>query len=168
MGSFPVSISTPRLLLRGLGPTDAPALARAFAESETHLRPFIGLPETLMPLDALVRRLARFQRWFLDDERYHLGVISRASRDLVGSVILYPKGTEVDVAFWLRHDQVGHGFATEAVRAAGNAAFANPTVRRLNIFCRKKNFRSAALAARLGYVRAGERDDVVRWELARS
>jgi len=162
-----MEISTPRLTLRAFGSADAPALHRAFIESEVHLRPWIRLPDALPSLETLEARLARFQAWFRADERYHFAVVRRACGSFVGSVILCPDRDEMDLSYWLRHDQTGQGFAMEAVGAVGEVALRRPQTRRLNIFCQRHNFRSARVAARLGFVRAAEAGNIVRWELTR-
>jgi RimJ/RimL family protein N-acetyltransferase len=169
MGAFPQEISTPRLTLRSFGRTDAAALHLAFDESDAHLRPWIRLPDALPSIAVVEQRLARFQSWYRADERYHLAIVQRVNGFLLGSVILCPDegGREMDVSYWLRHDQTGRGFAMEAVGAASEAAFHLPWIRRLNIFCQRKNFRAARVAARLGYVRAAEAGDIVRWERRR-
>lgn len=77
---------------------------------------------------------------------------------LLGDLRLRPTDWKIpsfDVAYWLRPDAEGHGYATEAVRLLSRLAFEELQARRVAIVCDPRNTRSASVAQPLGYVLEG-------------
>ena len=77
---------------------------------------------------------------------------------LIGDLRLRPTNWQIpafDIAYWLRPDAIGHGYAAEAVRLLTSFAFERLGARRVAISCDPANTRSASVAQRLGYLLEG-------------
>jgi len=82
-------------------------------------------------------------------------------RKLLGEVALFPRAVggrvpfadadRVELGYWLRADETGHGLVTEAARAALNLASHIPRFSRAEIRCDARNAPSAAVPVRLGF-----------------
>ena len=74
--------------------------------------------------------------------------------DLVGLAGYAPHGDEIELAYSIRADQWGRGYATEATRAVIEAA--QVLRRRVYATIRSTNGRSLAVARKVGLVETGE------------
>ena len=156
MNKLPISIETPRLLIRRWDLDDAAGLKEAIDTSLEHLRPWMPWahhePESL---DKKRERIARQRVEFLVGESLHFGVFSSEGARVLGSVsirITAASGT-ANFGYWLRADEARRGYATEAVLGCMFVAFRGLDVLTAEIYCDPANVRSAAIPARLGYHR---------------
>jgi RimJ/RimL family protein N-acetyltransferase len=143
------TIHTDRLLLRPLVPGDAAAIVAGvgnydvskwlsvvpFPYSEADARAFLGSP-------AAQARLA----WGICDDEGLQGVVS----------------IDGEFGYWLNRRAWGRGYATEAGRAAVDAAFADPTRAELGAGYMIGNDRSAQVLAKLGFTRIGTTERMFR------
>lgn len=165
-------IETKRLLLRCLGPEDAPAVRAALDHSDQHLRPWIPFmkdePRNLaQTADALRQHRAHFDL----GEYFRYGVFEREGEVLVGENMLLDRvgqgGLEIGYLTYLGFQ--GKGYASEATCAMVRAAFELHSVDRVEIHCAPENAASVAIPERLGFTheatlkrRAWDTDGVVR------
>jgi RimJ/RimL family protein N-acetyltransferase len=69
---------------------------------------------------------------------------------------LHPADEELaEVGYWLRREARGQGAATNAVRLVSGWAFAELSIRRLNLITAPENAASQRVAARAGFTREG-------------
>jgi RimJ/RimL family protein N-acetyltransferase len=156
MKQRPHSIETPRLLIRGREANDAEGLKEAIDSSLDHLRRWMPWahhePESIeLKRDRIARQCAEF----LAGEQLHLGIFSREGTRVLGSVSIRndaPSGI-ANFGYWLRADETRQGYATEAVLGCMFAAFRELDAHTAEIYCDPANVRSAAIPARLGYLR---------------
>jgi RimJ/RimL family protein N-acetyltransferase len=139
---------TPRLVLRELTASDLDGLAALWGDPR--VRWWETGPWTREQAGAeLERILARYR----DDGIGECAVVLRATHELIG--ICGPSWTEVEgirlleLGWQLRSDQWGHGYATEAARAA-IAHAASLGISRLHSLITPDNVRSQRVAGRLG------------------
>ncbi len=162
-------VETARLVLRCYSPADAPARKAAVDVSRDHLLPYMGwAKEHPQPVEAHVALLRRFRGMFdLDQDRFY-GVFDAAEQRVLGEVGLLARAGigAVELAYWVRADVAGQGFATEMAGAATRVCFEVLGLRRVDIQVDVGNDRSAAVARRLGFLfegtlrqRQGPRDE---------
>jgi RimJ/RimL family protein N-acetyltransferase len=158
----PYEFHTDRLLIRRWRPEDADALEPVLAANVDHLAPWIPwrVAEPL-PARQLAERLEEYAAAFDADREWRYGIFDSATRRLLGDVALFPRNAtgrvpfdladHVEMGYWLRADESGRGYATEAARAALGVALALPRMRRVMIRCDERNLVSAAIPHRLGF-----------------
>lgn len=81
--------------------------------------------------------------WFVEDAR---------SGETVGSIIAECDGTEVEISYVVAPSWWGRGHATTAVRLVSDAAFSDPSVRRIRAYCDAENAASARVLEKAGFV----------------
>lgn len=150
-----------RLQLRPYRLDDALALQEAIAESREQLRPWESFAEAFQTVeeahDWIVRRTAS---WLLR-ERFSLGMWHRQTGRYLGQLELWPRGPRgwvipaFELAYWVRHSEVGQGYATEGVCVLTDYAFTALRAQRVELGIDAKNGRSIALAQRCGFVLEG-------------
>ena len=155
---LPPQIETPRLQLRRWRTDDAPARRAALDASDAHLRPWIpfmqreprSLDETTDVIQGYIDDFeqglhARYALWTKEGERL-----------VGGAMMLHLVGpTDREVGYWLHADHCGRGYATEAVGALIDRAFAARVAEVLWFRCDRRNADSIRLAKRLGAVPDG-------------
>lgn len=142
-------LTTERLLLRGLRSDDLDAYARMYADPDV-----MRFLENGRPLDRAGAfrsmalhlghwRLRGYGQWALEH---------RATGEFVGRAGLWqPEGWPgLEVGWVLERRSWGHGFATEAGRAAIDYAFRLPGVEKVISLIRPDNHASIRVAQRLG------------------
>jgi RimJ/RimL family protein N-acetyltransferase len=178
MSSIPEQITTPRLVLRCWEPADAPALRMAIDASLPELREWlVWAVHEPTPVEELAIRLEGFAARFRSGGNWGFGVFERASGAVLGSVGLHRREASdaLEIGYWIRTDAVGRGFATEAVRAVTELAFARAGAARVEIRCDPRNAPSIAVARRAGFeylttlagnttTPSGEPRDTMVWE----
>jgi RimJ/RimL family protein N-acetyltransferase len=158
----PLEISTARLLLRPWRADDATALLPVLEANREHLGPWI--PRRVaepVPAPLLAERLAGFGSDFDANREWRYGVFSSDDDKLLGEVGLFPRSPtgrvpfeesdRVELGYWLRADETGQGYVTEAARAALRGAAAVPRFSLCEIRCDARNAASGAVAQRLGF-----------------
>lgn len=150
------SIATSRLHLEPVTRANADALWRLMQTPE--LRTYQDLP--VMERNAFVglvtghRRRARFD----GPGRYEWLIERRSDRSILGWVsIRIGEGTQEngELGYSLLEEFRGQGYATEAVRALVDEAFASANLRLVRAYCLPENERSRALLRRLGFKEDG-------------
>ncbi|HYI02482.1 GNAT family protein [Hyalangium sp.] len=153
-GATAYRIETPRLVLRCYTPADAPARKEAVDASRDHLLPFMTWArEDPRPLGEHVALLRRFRGMFdLDQDRLH-AVFDASEQRLLGEAGLLTRAGPGarELAYWIRTDAAGQGFATEMAAALTRVCFEVEKLRRVDVQCDVGNERSAAVARRLGF-----------------
>ena len=155
----PELVRCPRLVLRRWSPADAPRLKAAVDASLGHLQAWMpwAMAEPT-PLSELEARLAGFSQDFEAGRQWLYGIFTPDQSQVLGGVGLEPVASSdrgerdtVELGYWLRADATGHGFATEAARAAVDLAAGLPGIARVEIHCDPRNIPSAGVPRRLGF-----------------
>lgn len=165
MSRFPDRLETQRLILRPPGLRDARAIAKAVNASAAELgewmpwaRETYGLQDAVAFVEAAARKLRA-------EEEFTTVIVTRQRRMFAGCCTLSVRDWHVpkfEIGYWLRTDQVGRGYVSEAARALTELAFASLGAARVEIRIDDGNQRSWAVAERLGFtweatLRANER-----------
>ena len=153
----PYRIRTPRLMLRCWETSDAPALIAAITTSLDHLRMWMPWamqePESL---EAKARRIESFRSEFESGESFLYGVFDPGDREVLGAVGAHGRigAGAREIGYWMRVDQTGRGYATEAAGALTRIGFEREGLRRFEIHCDPQNLASAAVPRKLGFQHA--------------
>lgn len=163
---FPETLRTDRLLLRAPTEADVDVVAPAF------LDPRVGGEAGLPPVGADVLRAMLGEQLPLLRDRGTLApyVIEEVETErLLGGANLSrfdPLRDVVEVGYWLFVEARGRGFATGAVRAMVEHAFASGIVR-VEAHVRVGNVASERVLARVGFEREGLKRHLLRYGGAR-
>ncbi|MFO0583551.1 MAG: GNAT family N-acetyltransferase [Anaeromyxobacter sp.] len=152
--SPPLSLATPRLRLRRLGPADAEDLKAAIDSSIDHVRPWVPWSfDHPMPLDQVRAYLAGSVADWEAGRAFRWAILDAATGEHLGGVSLHPRvgPGAIEAGYWLRRSATGKGFATEAARAAVDAAFEMPGLERVEMKVDVENAPSIAVPRRLGF-----------------
>jgi len=156
-------ITTARLAMRPPRATDVAELRAHLRRSAAHLRPWSPAPqgaEDVTSITTLSRVVARQRREWRRGSAFALLLTSREDeRRVVGRVTL---GTVVRSVFQNAYlgyeidaDEVGKGYATEAVAAALAFAFGACQLHRVQAAVMPSNTRSVRVVEKLGFRREG-------------
>jgi RimJ/RimL family protein N-acetyltransferase len=159
---LPLRIRTPRLVLTPWRAQDAIRLGPVLAHSAAELARWTPPHATgAAPLGVLGERLAAFASQFVLDEAWRYGLFEADTLEILGEASVFPRNAtarvplaaadRVEFGYWVRSDRTGQGIATEAMRAALDAAAATGRFSRAEIRCDARNGASASIAARLGF-----------------
>ena len=147
-------IETERLVLRCMGPEDAPAFHRVVEANVEHLRPWLSwVRHEPQPLQERVRRLQQLRSHFDRGKDYIYGIFDPRESQVLGATGLQTRqgpGTR-EVSYWIDRDHCGRGLATEVAGALVRVAFEVDRVRRVELHCDPRNRASAVIARRLGF-----------------
>ena len=168
--AFPVPLrfETPRLVLRPFEVDDASALHEALVESLEELRrhlwflPWVAQEQSLASAGARCRTA---QANFLERTDLPYLAFTKDTGRLVGSVGLHRTDwaePKTEVGYWLRTSEVGHGFASEGVRALVDWALLELRVIRVELVTLEENLASRAVAERCGFTLEGVHRNVMR------
>ena len=152
-------LETPRLLLRRFQPGDAAAFAAYRSDPEVARYQSWTAPVPAAEAAALVRDLADGDPaqpgWF----QYAVEV--RAGGGLAGDVgvNLHENLMQAELGFTLAPQWQGQGYASEAVRAVLRDLFSRRGLHRVSAECDARNFRSARLLERAGFLQEGCRPE---------
>ncbi len=155
---LPDQIETERLIIRAPRPGDGPPLAEAVRDSQAHLQPWMPWAQRVASpeeYEALVREgIARWTR----REDFWMMLIRKADGRWIGGSGLHDPEWDVprfEIGYWVRADEEGKGYISEAVRAITDFAFVTLRAERLEIRCDALNRRSRAVAERCGFTLEG-------------
>ena len=142
-------LETDRLQLRGLMPEDLDAYAAMYADPEVMRYLEDGRP---LDRDAAWRSMALHLGHWLLRGYGQWAVVERATGEFIGRAGLWqPEGwPALEVGWVLARPFWGHGYATEAARAAISYAFNQLDAARVISLIRPDNSPSIRLAERLG------------------
>jgi RimJ/RimL family protein N-acetyltransferase len=158
----PAEVRTERLFLRPWRGGDAEALHPILVANIEHLGPWIP-PRVAMPavVPLLAERLDGFAAEFAADREWRFAMLTADERTLLGEVDLFPRAAggrvhfvdsdRAEIGYWIRADETGRGFVTEAVRAMLDVARRIERFAHLEIRCDARNAPSAAIPRRLGF-----------------
>ena len=158
----PIEIRTERLCLRPWRADDAEALHAILVANYEHLAPWIP-PRVATPavVPLLAARLAAFGTEFEANREWRFAMLTSDEQTILGEVDLFPRSAagrvalpdadRAEIGYWIRADESGHGFVTEAVLAIVDAARRTGRFTHLEIRCDARNEPSAAVPKRLGF-----------------
>jgi len=142
-----------RVVARRYSDEDAAALHATIKEAREHLQRWLPGFDHQRTLDDICESIRRGQAQWALRESFSMGLFL-LNGTLIGDLRLRPTNWQIpafDIAYWLRPDALGHGYASEAVRLLTSFAFERLDARRVAISCDPANARSAGVAQRLGY-----------------
>lgn len=147
-------IHTRRAIIRCREPIDAPLLKTTLEANFEHLHPWMPWA-TSGPQD-LQERLdwIRHRRADFDQGKDFVFAILNPDESLVlgGSGLHTRLGPDArEIGYWIHHDYINQGLATEVAAALTKVAFEIDQVNRVEIHCDPLNVRSAAIPRKLGY-----------------
>jgi len=158
----PDQLRTARLIVRRWQESDAAALEAVLAVNFAHLGPWI--PRRVAEpasTEKLAERLREFSTAFDAAREWRYGLFTVEDARVLGEVSLFPRDAsgrvafhaadEIEIGYWVRVDETGHGYATEAAWAVIAITSELPHVSRLTIRCDERNAASAAIPRRLGF-----------------
>jgi RimJ/RimL family protein N-acetyltransferase len=140
--------ATARLRLRPFAAADAEAAFVVFGDSEVMRYSLSGADRDVA---STAQRLARYAAASAADGFGRWAVIDWSEGMLIGSCGLVPvPGGEIELAYRIRRDRWGHGFASEAARAFLACGFAELGLDRIVAFIEPANTASHRVARRIG------------------
>ena len=142
-----------RVIARRYADEDAGALHATIEASRAHLARWLPGFDHDRTLEDICESIRRGQAQWALRESFSMGLFL-GDGSLLGDLRLRPTNWHIpafDIAYWLRPDALGHGYAGEAVRLLTSCAFERLHARRVAITCDPRNDRSANVARRLGY-----------------
>jgi RimJ/RimL family protein N-acetyltransferase len=141
-----VHIDTERLYLRPMTMHDMDDLVALHSEPE--VREFMPAFDR----DAMTERLRRDDAEWREYGHGLFALLASDDARFLGRVALkyWPQFDEAEVGWVLRHEEWGHGYATEAARACAAWGFREFEYPYLTAMIRPDNARSIRVAARLG------------------
>ena len=149
----PRRIETRRLVLRRCRPDEAPLLRDAIDSSLTHLRAWMPWamqePRSLAATrEHIERSLAEFER----GEDFAYSIFPTSEREIFGGIGLHRRSGDdcLELGYWVREEQLGLGYATEAAGALAAAALGLRGIARVQIDCDPANAASRRVAEKLG------------------
>ncbi|MDB5097400.1 MAG: GCN5-related N-acetyltransferase [Cyanobacteria bacterium RYN_339] len=152
MTRMPYRIESQRLVLRCYEPTDGPALFEAIDASRAELHRWLPWrTNTLEEAEASVRR----NRGKFDlGQDFTLGIFRKADGRFLGGTGLHRFDWELgrfEIGYWLRTDELGKGYVTEAAGRLTCLCFDTLAARRVEIRVDTEHRASRAIAERLGF-----------------
>ena len=163
MALVDVRLETPRLVIRELAPTDAPAVLR-WAEDPEVCRYVAWGPSGEAEVLAFLCACADARR-ATPRVAFELGFELRATGELVGAGgvrVRSAQHAEGDLGYTLRRDQWGRGLATEAARALVRFGQGVLGLHRIWATCHVENAASARVLEKAGLAREGRLRQNVR------
>lgn len=158
----PITLSTERLLLRPLRPTDTDAVLAACQDPEIPRWTPVPSPYTLAHAVAFIDRNPEGWR---NNTEYNFGVFTRESASgdgvLVGSMGLVnlgnlgAPGRQAELGYWTAREHRGKGYTAEAGREVCRWAFERLGVQRMEWIADAGNEGSRGVARKIGFVMEG-------------
>lgn len=147
-------IETARLLIRCWNPADAPLLKAAVDANLDHLRrwmPWIAGEPT--DIQAKIDTLRYFRGRFDLNQDFVYGIFTPDETRVVGGTGLHTRlgHNAREIGYWIHHEFINQGMATEVSAALTRVAFEIDRVARVEIHCDPENLASAAVPRKLGY-----------------
>ena len=160
--AVPAAIDTARLRLACWQAADADELLPVLQSNWEHLSPWIpARVATPSPLPELQARLAEYAAKFMANIEWRYAIRDARNYKLLGEVAMFPRSAtgrvplagadRAELGYWLRSDENGNGYATEATQALLTVARALERFAHFEIRCDPDNTRSAAVPRRLGF-----------------
>lgn len=150
----PYSLRTERTVVRCWHPLDARLLKAAVDANLDHLRPWMPWAKhEPTDLAAKVSFLRHCRGTFDLDQDYTFGIFDEGETRVLGGCGLHDRvgSGALEIGYWIHHQWLGQGYATEVAGALTRTAFDFHGVRRVEIRCDGRNQASARIAEKLGY-----------------
>ncbi|EAY71781.1 GCN5-related N-acetyltransferase [Burkholderia dolosa AU0158] len=151
----PVTLTTPRLVLRPLRDEDAQALFAIWSDADAaRYLPF--LPMTC--LDQARNRVTRKLRTSANGEDLICALELRTTGEVLGDCALFYADEQcrrAEIGFSLQRNHWGGGYMSEAASALIEHAFGTLNLRRIEADIDPRNVALARLLERLGFIREG-------------
>ena len=156
---FPdVIAETERLIIRAPRPGFGAIVHEAIVESFEQLNPWMHWAQTLQSVEDTERMCRLGAAQFTRREALRMHLFERESGRFIGSSSLNNIDWHVptmEIGCWLRSSATGQGYATEAINAITDFAFATLGAERIEARCDAMNVRSAAVTKRCGFIHEG-------------
>ncbi|MCI3276328.1 GNAT family N-acetyltransferase [Streptomyces cylindrosporus] len=150
----PVTLTTPRLLLRPPGPQDTDAVYKAAQDPE--IQRWTTIPSPYLPEHAQAFTQQMVPDGWADGTMLDWGLFLPEGEELVGMIGLYMRSlSTAEIGFWGTKEHRGKGYVTEAVATISRWAFAELSVDRVEWRAEVGNAPSRAVAERAGFVVEG-------------
>jgi len=146
-----------RVLARPYTDQDAAALHATIEVARAHLQRWLPGFDQERTLEDIREAIRRNQAQWALRESFSMGLFL-ADGTLLGDLRLRPTNWQIpsfDIAYWLRPDALGQGYASEAAQLLTSFAFERLHAQRVAISCDPANTRSASVAQRLGFLPEG-------------
>lgn len=156
--SFPLPITTPRLLIRNPEIGDAVKINPGIIETLDKLKPLMPWAKqnhSITDSEDFVKQAAT--NWMLknNEEPYlNFFLFEKNTHDFIGGVSFHHYNWDVpclEIGYWVRDKYAGQGYIIEAVNALTRYAFIQLQMKRVEIRCDVANIRSKKIAESLGY-----------------
>lgn len=155
MDKYPTVIETVRLIIAKTKKDDAHALNKAITDSFDQLHQWMKWATHKPTISETQGWLDQAEQLWAEKKQLCFHIFDKQSQQLIGACSFHHIDWEnqiMQIGYWLRSDATGKGFATEAVIALTNYAFARLGAKTIEIRCDEKNSKSRAVAQRSGYV----------------
>lgn len=155
----PITLTTERLVLRPLAPSDADAVHAACQDPEIQRWTEVPSPYTREDAREFVEETS--PNGWRDDSLYNFGAFTRDGGRLVGSIgllrlaLLRAPERQAELGYWTAKEARGRGYTVEAGEAVARWAFGALGVERLLWFAETGNEGSRAVARKLGFTMEG-------------
>lgn len=156
--AVPREILGPRVRLRPLRLSDAPAVWEAVEESRARLERWLPWVHETRSVADERRSIARIRGLWRRREGFAVGIFDRRSGRYLGGSGLHRINWMTrcfEIGYWIRASAEGRGYVSEAVRLLTCTAFDRLGATRIEIFMHPSNARSEAVPRRLGFVYEG-------------
>jgi len=173
-------LETPKLLLRTLATTDAPALQVLLASNKEHMMPWVPFlaekePETVLQKKETIRL---WKSEFYADKSYRYGIFSKETKQLVGICFLFTRQGKgiLEIGYIVSKEASGKGYATQLSYALAKLSFQELDAEKIVIVCSEGNIASAKVPKKLGFhlestykevikKADGSREKTMRWAI---
>jgi RimJ/RimL family protein N-acetyltransferase len=155
---FPDSFDTDRLTIRAPRYGDGQEIVTAVNESLNELREWMPWGKEPANVEATEARLrAAMARWITREDLLLHVYLKGTSTFVIGSGLhrIDWHARKFEIGYWCRTKYVGNGYVTEMVNGLTAFAFEHLGANRVEIRCDARNFRSAAVAKRCGFLQEG-------------
>ena len=142
------------LLLRPFQPNDLLALREAIDESLAEVQQWLPWgAEEPSSLEHLAARIDKYATECANGTAWRLALVDERSGRFIGSGALlpYPGPRALEVGYWIRNSEAGHGLATRTAAALTRYGFRERGIERMELWTKPGNDASAAVARRLGF-----------------
>lgn len=150
-----VQLRTPRLLLRPMTSTDAPALFGVFSDRKV-MRYWSGAAWN--SIDMAHEKIAQYSNSLAENESLGLGIIKAQTNALIGTCSLFQLDAQcrrAEIGYGMASTAWGKGFMNEALTALINFAFEELDLNRIEADIDPRNIASLRSIERLGFIKEG-------------
>ncbi len=155
---IPESLTGERVVVRAYRDDDAPSIWEMVETSRSHLTPWMPWVKDHTTPEFSRTYIRKSQAQWLTREDFAMGIFRRDDGRIVGATGVHRIDWSVpamEIGYWVRPEEQGKGYVTEAVTLLRAFAFEHLRAERLAIMCNARNTRSAAVPRRLGFRHEG-------------